>query len=153
MGGGANLPHKRNWLCWLYFCILENKMHIKEPRHKSWLPKGPWPALTLYWTVQQGGILAAKVARILAGSLEPSGEVLNKNHLFLLRLWDIGMSVRRSSRLAFGRSTGNDVSGQYKHHYFLFLFSFFSPSSTFLIEGVLWSKNLFSESCLECPKT
>ena len=49
--------------------------------------------------------------------------------------------------------TGNDVSGHYKRHYFLFfLFSFFfffffsSPSSTFLIEGVLGSKNLFSES-------
>ena len=32
----------------------------------------------------------------------------------------IGMSVRRSSRSAFGRSTGNDVSGHYKRHYFLF---------------------------------
>ena len=31
----------------------------------------------------QGGILAAKVPRILAGSLEPSGEVLNKNHTLL----------------------------------------------------------------------
>ena len=63
----------------------------------------------------------------------------------------IGMSVRRSSRSAFGRSTGNDVSGHYKRHYLLSLFFsffsfFFSPSSTFLIEGVL-------ESCLECPKT
>jgi len=36
-----------------------------------------------------------------------------------------GTSVRRSSRSAFGRSTGNDVSGHYKRHYFLF-FSFFS---------------------------
>ena len=32
----------------------------------------------------------------------------------------------------------------------LFLFSL---SSAFLKEGVLGSKNLFSESCLECPKT
>ena len=40
---------------------------------------------------------------------------------------EIGTSVRRSSRSAFGRLTGNDVSGHYKHHYFLFsfLFSFF----------------------------
>ena len=30
----------------------------------------------------------------------------------------IGTSVRRSSRSAFGRSTGNDVSGHYKRHYF-----------------------------------
>ena len=38
--------------------------------------------------------------------------------------------------------------------YFLLFFSFFfSPSSTFLIEGVLGSKNLFSESCLKWPIT
>ena len=30
----------------------------------------------------------------------------------------IGTSVRRSSRSAFGRSTGNNVSGHYKRHYF-----------------------------------
>ena len=48
----------------------------------------------------------------------------------------------RSSQLAFRRSTGNDVSGHYKHHYFLFS----SPSSTFFIELVLVSKNLFRES-------
>ena len=30
---------------------------------------------------------------------------------------------------------------------------FFSPLSTFFIEGVLRSTNLFSESCLERPKT
>ena len=65
----------------------------------------------------------------------------------------IGTSVRRSSRSAFGRSTGNDVSGHYKRHYFLFSFFFSSPSSTFLIEGVLGSKNLFSESWRERPKT
>ena len=69
----------------------------------------------------------------------------------------IGTSVRRSSRSAFRRLTGNDVSGHYKRHYFLsffsFFFLFFSPSSTFLIEGVLGSKNLFCESCLKCPKT
>ena len=29
---------------------------------------------------------------------------------------------------------------------------FSPPSSTFLIEGALGSKNLFSESCLKCPK-
>ena len=39
----------------------------------------------------------------------------------------IGTSGRRSSRSAFGRSTGNDVSGHYKRHYFLFfLFFLFS---------------------------
>ena len=63
-----------------------------------------------------------------------------------------GTSGRRSSWSAFGRSTGKDVSGHFKRHYFLF-FLFFSPLSTFLKEGVLGSNNLFSESCLECPKT
>ena len=31
----------------------------------------------------------------------------------------IGTRVRRCSWLAFGRSTGNEVSGNYKGHYFL----------------------------------
>ena len=53
----------------------------------------------------------------------------------------IGTSGQRCSR-----STGNDVSGHYFHYYFLS-----SPSSPFLIEGVLGSKNLFSESCLKWP--
>ena len=56
-------------------------------------------------------------------------------------------------RLAFGRSTaGNDVVAT-KNNIFFFFFLFFSPLSTFLIEGVLGSKNLFSESCLDRPKT
>ena len=40
-----------------------------------------------------------------------------------------------------------------KWHHFLFPPHFFSPLSTLLIEGVLWSKNLFSESWWERPKT
>ena len=40
---------------------------------------------------------------------------------------------RCSSQLAFRQSPGNDICGQYFSHYF----PFFSPSSTFLIEGVL----------------
>ena len=54
------------------------------------------------------------------------------------------------------QSTGNDVSGHYFRHYFLLFFSFFifsPPSRPFLIEGVLVSKNLFSESCLKWPIT
>ena len=35
--------------------------------------------------LRQDGILAAKVPRILAGSLELSGEILNNNHGLLLR--------------------------------------------------------------------
>ena len=49
---------------------------------------------------------------------------------------------RRCSRSPFRWLTGNDVSGPLISPFF----SFFSPSSTFLIEGVLGSKNLFSES-------
>ena len=45
---------------------------------------------------------------------------------FLYREATIGTSVRRSSRSAFGRSTGNDVSGHYKRHYFLFSVVYFS---------------------------
>ena len=37
----------------------------------------------------------------------------------------IGTRVRRSSRLPFGRSTGNDISGHYKCHYFIFSLFFF----------------------------
>ena len=40
-------------------------------------------------------------------------------------------------------------SGHYSHQSLPF---FSSPSQSFLIEGVLWSKNLFSNSCLERPK-
>ena len=46
------------------------------------------------------------------------------------------------------RSTGNIISGHYKRHYFLPVFSSscFPPLSTFLIERVLGSKNLLRES-------
>ena len=58
---------------------------------------------------------------------------------------NIGTSMRRSS----GRrsTTGNDVVAT------IIISLFFSPSQPFLIEGVLGSKNLFSKSCLEYPKT
>ena len=53
----------------------------------------------------------------------------------------LGTSVRRSSRSAFGRSTGNDVSGHYKRHYFLFFFLFFS----FLLRRLLFSQKECSD--------
>ena len=61
-------------------------------------------------------------------------------------------------RAAFGRSTaGNDVVVIFFIivFFFSFLLAFFlfSPSQPFLREGVLGSKNLFGESCLEHPKT
>ena len=70
----------------------------------------------------------------------------------------IGTSMRCSSRLAFERSTGNDVSGHYKHHYswrerVAFQRSAFSSVATFSHRRSAWIKKLFSESCLEHPKT
>ena len=65
---------------------------------------------------------------------------------FLLHKCDFGTSSRRFSWLAFGWSTGKDIRGHYKRHYFQFsffsLFLLFSSSSlsAFLIEGVLGSK-------------
>ena len=59
-------------------------------------------------------------------------------------------------RSAFGRSTaGNDVVATIFISFFVVFFSlfFFPPARPFLIEGVLGSKNLFSESCLACPNT
>ena len=44
-------------------------------------------------------------------------------------------------------------SGHYNLKFFPSIFFRFPPSLPFFIEGVLGSKNLFSESCLECPKT
>ena len=59
----------------------------------------------------------------------------------------IGTSGWRSSWLAFGWSTGNNIRGHCKQHYFLLVF--FSPLSTYLIEGVLGWKNLFSKKWWE----
>ena len=54
-----------------------------------------------------------------------------------------GTSGQRSSRLAFGRVTGNDVSGHYKYHYFLFpLPAFFSSVPTFSHRWSAWIKKL-----------
>ena len=65
---------------------------------------------------------------------------------------DIGTSVRRSSgRRSGGRLLANDVVATIFISLF-FPFFPFPPSRPFLIEGVVGSKNLFSESCLECPK-
>ena len=59
--------------------------------------------------------------------------VATKNDILFFFLSFFGTSVQRSSRSAFGGSTGNDVSGHYKHHYFLsFLFFFFLRSLPFL---------------------
>ena len=54
-------------------------------------------------------------------------------------------SGRRCSRSPLGGRLATTLVDCYFHHYFLFSF-LFSPSSTFLIEGVLGSKNLFSKS-------
>ena len=56
-----------------------------------------------------------------------------------------GTSGRHCSRLPLGGRPATTSVNRYFHNYFLHFFSF-SPSRPFLIEGVLESKNLFSES-------
>ena len=55
-----------------------------------------------------------------------------------MTLGHIATSMRRSSRSAFRRLTGNDVSGHYKRHYFflIFIFIFFL---FFLLRRLLFS--------------
>ena len=82
-----------------------------------------------------------------------TGHIYKHFIIFVLkRYWHERAAFQRS---VFGQSTaGNDVVATKNNSFsFLFFSFFFSPSSTFLIEGVLGSKNLFSESCLDCPKT
>ena len=57
----------------------------------------------------------------------------------------IGMSVRRSSRSAFGRSTGNDVSGHKIRHYFFSIFSI----ATFSLRRSARIKKLSCKNCSE----
>ena len=80
------------------------------------------------------GLYSCLLSRLAADPFSQSVQLPNQC------LQTLGTSVPRSSRSAFGRPTGNDVSG----HYIIF-FPFFFPSSTFLIEGALGSKNLFRE--------
>ena len=67
----------------------------------------------------------------------------------------IGTSVRRSSLSVFGWSTGNEVSGRYKHHYiinfFPFFIHFFSVARPFLIEEVLKTKKLILRKLMGVP--
>ena len=73
----------------------------------------------------------------------------NKSFLHqLARAVNVPVGRRSGGRLAMILvATINDIIFSFLFFFFLF------PSSTFLIEGVLGSKNLLSESCLECPKT
>ena len=72
----------------------------------------------------------------------------------LARACDVPVGRRSGGQLAMTLVAIINVIIFFSFFSFLF-FSFFfsSPSSTFLIEGVLESKNLFSESGLKCPKT
>ena len=66
-------------------------------------------------------------------------------------------SFGTSVGVAVGRLSGDQLAttlvDRYFHHSFFFFFFIFSPLSTFLIEGVLESKNLFSESGWKWPIT
>ena len=50
-------------------------------------------------------------------------------------------------------TAGNDIVAPIFIRPFLLFFPPVPPSQPFLIEGVVGSKNLFSESCIEHPKT
>ena len=63
--------------------------------------------------------------------------------------FDNGVEVGRCS----GESTGNDVRGPLFSPLFSFLLFFFCPLSMFLTEGVLESKNLYSKSRRDRPKS
>ena len=54
-----------------------------------------------------------------------------QNNIGICLILNFGTSVRHSSRSAFGRSTGNDVSGNYFHHSFFSPPFFFSSVTTF----------------------
>ena len=75
-------------------------------------------------------------------------------------IFTIGTSVWRSSGCCLGGVVrAVDCWQMTKWPLFSSVFSFFPPfflfppSRPFLIEAVLGSKNLFCESCLECPQT
>ena len=77
----------------------------------------------------------------------------SKTVLFSPTKFLIGTSSPRSSRSPFRRLTDTMTVNCYFPYYFLFfLFFHFSPPQPFLIEGVLGSKNLFSESWREHQK-
>ena len=72
--------------------------------------------------------------------------------------WEHYLLLARAAALqsvAVRRLTGNNVVATISAIIFFFslFFHFSPPSRPFLIEGGLGSKNLFSESCLERPKT
>ena len=81
------------------------------------------------------------------GAMGPSPETQDVKHF--------GTSVRRSSRPAFGRSTGNDVSGHYKPYYHCFplIISIFVSVATFSHRRSALIKNLVRKNWRECPKT
>ena len=70
--------------------------------------------------------------------------ILNIGVSFLARACDVPVGRRSGGRLArMLVATINDIISLFFSFFFFF---FSSPSSTFLIEGVLGSKNLFGES-------
>merc|ERR1712013_771128 len=78
----------------------------------------------------------------------PAKNIIGEEGDIITQYWRERAAFQRS---AFGRSTaGNDVVATIFIRLFPFFFRF-SPSRPFLIEGLLGSKNLFSESCLERP--
>ena len=70
-----------------------------------------------YWT-SDARYLFLWLEQQLRFQLNPSTqEYIDRKDDILCHVCNIGTSMRRSSRSAFGRSTGNDVSGHYKRPY------------------------------------
>ena len=85
----------------------------------------------LYWAHLKDFLVCKEeliLFRTRGGVARPFVLAENETVKIICKNFTIGTSVRRSSRSAFGRPTGNDVSGHYKRHYFLyFFFLFFFP--------------------------
>ena len=93
------------------------------------------------------------------GPLNFSQKALHEYRKFQLKdvgriqfLATFGTSVRCSSRSAFGRLTGNNVSGHYKRHYFPFLFSFFFSVVYFYHRRSARIKKLIQRKLTGTPK-
>ena len=104
-----------------FFSIAKSAHYPREGKLKKII----W--FSMLWDIFFGSFPYKKEQKLLAracgvpvgwrsGSRLATMLVAAKNDI----LFSFGTSVRRSSRSAFGRSTGNDVSGHYKRHYFLF---------------------------------
>ena len=112
-------------------------------------------------------ILPDNWAQVRRGGGEGSAEVQPKaqvSHFFIFEAFPkIFLILARAVAVAVGRRSGGRLATTlvatistvifFSFFFSFFFFLFISPSSMFLIEGVLGSKNLFSESGSKWPIT